>query len=184
MLFLTNLAIRLGIPQKFAGLAVYGLLAILLALAYWRVNDTAYDRGETDGKKIVQDKWDDDKLQWAKKLAGKEAEYRTKEAALVAAAAADKQEGDRREARIAAQYDRAVNELRRERNARPGGDGRTPAVSLDPATGKPGTCTGGDLYAEDAVAFTGYAAEVERLSKDYAMCWNAYNRARAINNRQ
>lgn len=178
--FLVSLAIRLGIPQKFAGLAVYGLLAILLALAYWRVNDAAYDRGETVGRETVQDEWDEDKLQWGKKLAAKDAEYRAKEAALLAAATADKEEGDRREARIAADLDRAVERLRLQRNARPGGTGRSPTVSLDPATGKPGTCAGGDLYAEDAAAFERYAADVERLSKDYAMCWSAYNRARVM----
>lgn len=151
--------------------------AVVIGVIWWQV-DAYGDRHFEAGKKEVQDLWDADKLAWSNKLSALTAEYRNKEAGLRAVVDASNKEGKAREARIAADLRRAVDQLRRERNSRPGGDGVNPPAAAVAADGRPGTCSGRELYADDAAVLKRLAAELDRRNGQLRQCIGQYNAAR------
>jgi len=163
------------LPWKLIGVVV--AVAVLIGVVWWQV-DAYGDRRFAAGEAKVQSDWNDDKRAWADKLAKKGAEYRATEDQLRADAEAIEAKGKAREARLTADLNLALDQLRRDRNARPGGAGGHPAASAVAADGRPGTCSGGELYADDAAILAVVAAQMERDRGHLRRCVEQYNAAR------
>lgn len=160
--------------------------AVLLLIGLWLggvagfawIQHSDNDVVRTAARAEVQAKWDADRLAWSARLAVLTADYRSREHQMQASADAESRKGKEREARITADLRLALDQLRRDRNARPGGPGGDPGPAATAADGRPGTCDGRGLYADDAEVLARLAARAKRTDGYLRQCIDQYNAAR------
>ena len=147
-----------------------GFAAIFIVFALTATHWQAYTRGQ----KVVQGAWDAENLSIASQAAQALAtatkisdDLKTKSDQLQKAKNATI-------AKLNTDLSDALNRLH-DRTARPGAG----SVPSDPTTGPAASCTGAQLYRDDAALLVREASRADRLLVDLGQCQDQYNAARA-----
>lgn len=132
----------------------------------------AYSRGKAAGAAAVQARWDAEKLaQQRTVIAALEARDQATRT-LAAKSAASSKEYHRALQSVTAERDRLLGSLR-DRPERPDGGAGVPDHTA--ARAEPASCTGAELYRDDAAFLVRLAAEADQLRAAVQRCQAAYD---------
>ena len=150
------------------------LIAAILAIAGWVIRESALDAGRAE----IQAQWDQQRISAAAATVQANLQARAREQALQFAADKIRQEKTREIRHLSAARDAALRELRN-RDERPavGSD----AAAADPAgAGPAASCTGAQLFRQDADFLVWEAARADEVRAHLSECRAAYESAREV----
>lgn len=151
------------------------LIAAALAAAGWAIHRF----GLAAGRAEIQAKWDQQRITDAAATVQAAIQARAREQALQSTADKIRQEKTREIRTLLAARDAALRELR-DRDERPavGGDA---AADADPAgAGPAASCTGAELFRQDAAFLVWEAARADEVRAHLSECRAAYESAREV----
>lgn len=153
------------------------LIAAVLAVAGWAIHANGLAAGRAD----IQAKWDKQRTADAAVTVQTALQIRAREQALQSTADEIREEKTREIRHLSAARDAALRELRN-RNERSAIE-RHPAADADPAgTGSAASCTGSQLYRQDAEFLVREAARADEVRAHLSECRAAYDAARGVSN--
>lgn len=140
---------------------------VLIAIAVIVFSGGSFWKGVQHGKKIVQTKWDAEKVVWQQEMQAEKDKAWAKERDLQAKADKNLKEKVGEYQTVSVRYHALLNSLRERPEAR-AESGVSEAA--DDGVG----CTGEGLARPDAEFLAGYAADAARLQAAYNSCKQAY----------
>ncbi len=151
------------------------LLAAILAVAGWAVHSS----GMASGRAEIQAQWDKQRIADAAATVQAALQAREREQALQFTADEIREEKTREIRHLSAARDAALRELRN-RNERSAIE-RHPAADADPAgTGSAASCTGSQLYRQDAEFLVRESARADEVRAHLSECRAAYDAAQGV----
>ena len=151
------------------------LIAAILAIAGWAIRESALDAGRAE----IQAKWDQQRITDAAATVQSHRQARAREQALQFAADKIRQEKTHEIRHLSAARDAALRELRN-RDERPA-VGSDAAAAADPAgAGPAASCTGAQLFRQDAAFLVWEAARADEVRAHLSECRAAYESAREV----
>jgi len=151
------------------------LIAAILAIAGWAIHASGLDAGRAE----IQAKWDQQRITDAAATVQANLQARAREQALQFAADKIRQEKTREIRHLSAARDAALRELRN-RDERPA-VGSDAAAAADPAgAGPAASCTGAQLFRQDAAFLVWEAARADEVRAHLSECRAAYKSAREV----
>ena len=151
------------------------LIAAILAISGWAIHGSGLDAGRAE----IQAKWDKQRITDAAATVQANLQARAREQALQLAADKLRQEKTREIRHLSASRDAALRELRN-RDERPA-VGSDAAAAADPAgAGPAASCTGAQLFRQDAAFLVWEAARADEVRAHLSECRAAYESAREV----
>ena len=151
------------------------LITAILAVAGWAIHESGLDAGRAE----IQSKWDQQRITDAAATVQATLQSRSREQALQFAADKIRQEKTREIRHLSAARDAALRELRN-RDERPA-VGSDAAAAADPAgAGPAASCTGLELFRQDAAFLVWEAARADEVRAHLSECRAAYESAREV----